>query len=175
MENYDEQYTCQACGCHEFYVEHYYTLTRYYVDTLPCECSYNDEDLAAMRNYSVSTVLREAGPLEEDHHWTYDESPEEIDRWEDEVEYEVYCPECAQSAERSDWETTEEDWEEDDHEFYVRCENCDREIEFGWSHPDRGGRIWPAEATDFNPWKSWPEPRYREAWLAKTWIRPDFR
>lgn len=57
--------------------------------------------------------------------------------------------------------------------FFVRCDNCGREIEFGWSHPDRGGRIWPVEASCFNPWKSWPEPRYRRAWKQRKWLRPE--
>lgn len=56
--------------------------------------------------------------------------------------------------------------------FYLRCDNCYREIEFGWSHPDRGGRIWPVEASCFNPWKSWPEPRYRKSWQRRGWLRP---
>lgn len=56
--------------------------------------------------------------------------------------------------------------------FFVRCEQCDREIEFGWSHPDRGGRIWPVEAVCFNPRMSWPEPRYRRSWRQKGWLRP---
>ena len=52
-------------------------------------------------------------------------------------------------------------------EFYVHCDGCDREIEFGWSHPDRGGRIWPVECEGFNPWKSWPDPRFKESWTKK--------
>jgi hypothetical protein len=59
-----------------------------------------------------------------------------------------------------------------DEEFYVNCEGCEREIEFGWTHPDRGGRIWPAECADFNPGMCWPEPRYREAWAEKNWLQP---
>lgn len=55
---------------------------------------------------------------------------------------------------------------------YLRCDDCDREIEFGWSHPNRGGRIWPVEASCFNPWKSWPEPRYRKSWQRKGWLHP---
>jgi hypothetical protein len=49
----------------------------------------------------------------------------------------------------------------DSQEFYVRCEGCNREIVFGWSHPDRGGRIWPIECTDYIPGKDWLEPRYQ--------------
>jgi hypothetical protein len=57
-------------------------------------------------------------------------------------------------------------------EFYVFCAGCDREIEFGWSRPDRQGRIWPVEAGDFNPEQTWPETRYREAWAARDWLGP---
>jgi hypothetical protein len=57
--------------------------------------------------------------------------------------------------------------------WYVRCSDCDREIEFGWSHPGRAGRFWPVEAACFNPWKSWPEPRYRKVWKARGWLRPN--
>lgn len=65
-----------------------------------------------------------------------------------------------------------EEEDEESNEFYVRCLGCNREIEFGWSHPDRGGRFWPSECTDFNPWICWPEPRYREKWAKKNWLRP---
>jgi hypothetical protein len=70
-------------------------------------------------------------------------------------------------------ENTEYEVEEDPNsfEFWVRCEGCDRDIEFGWSHEDRGGRIWPAECSDFNPWNCFPEPRYEEAWARRGWVR----
>ena len=45
-------------------------------------------------------------------------------------------------------------------EFYVNCAGCDRAIEFGWSQPNRGGRIFPVECSDFMPGNIWPEPRY---------------
>ena len=60
----------------------------------------------------------------------------------------------------------------DRYAFYVRCGGCRREIEFGWSHPERAGRIWPAECSDFNPWKGVPEPRFTESWHKKGWLRP---
>ena len=55
--------------------------------------------------------------------------------------------------------------------FFVNCAGCDREIEFGWSQPDRGGRIYPAECSDFIPEKIWPEPRYLDSWQQKHWLR----
>jgi hypothetical protein len=85
----------------------------------------------------------------------------------------VYCDECLERADDLSWESHEDGEPDiDDEQFYVRCAGCERNIEFGWSHPDRGGRIWPAECADFNLWKSWPEPRYSETWAAKNWLRP---
>jgi len=55
--------------------------------------------------------------------------------------------------------------------WYVRCAHCDREIKFGWSHPERGGRIWPVEAACYNPWKSWPEARYRKGWPPRPGVK----
>lgn len=100
---------------------------------------------------------REWGSLDDYHQWEYDEG-ELIER-ETDWEIEGSFPEG-------------EELDLDSVEFFVNCADCDREIEFGWSHPDRMGRIWPAECSDFNPWKSWPEPRYRENWKNKNWLRP---
>jgi hypothetical protein len=57
--------------------------------------------------------------------------------------------------------------------FYVNCAGCDREIEFGWSQADRGGRIFPAECSDFIPEKLWPEPRYLNSWHEKHWLKKE--
>ncbi len=66
------------------------------------------------------------------------------------------------------------DFEKDNDKGYweIRCASCDHDIEFGWSHPGRTGRIWPAESSDFNPWKSCPDPRFVESWEKKGWLRP---
>lgn len=131
-----ELFTCSNCGGHELTVTHTW-------------------DIIAGGIFRES--WQEWGPLDDDHHWTYEEQ------------------ELIEELPEDDSEPTEgrED-DPDSHEFFVNCTNsdCDREIEFGWSHPDRGGRIWPAECTDFTPWKCWPEPRYRESWKAKNWLRP---
>jgi hypothetical protein len=57
------------------------------------------------------------------------------------------------------------------HKFYVHCAGCDREIEFGWSHPNRGGRIFPVECSDFLPEEVWPDPKYVEVWRQRGWLR----
>jgi hypothetical protein len=74
--------------------------------------------------------------------------------------------------------TTEEEYEifepannPGNDKFYVNCADCDREIEFGWSQPNRGGRIFPVECSDFLPGEIWPEPRYLDSWHQKHWLR----
>ena len=93
---------------------------------------------------------------------------------EDELCFEINCQECfeANGGDEHAWVTEEEEPEVEDVEFTVCCAKCGHEIEFGWSQADRGGRIWPVEAADFNPRVNWPEPRYAEAWARRGWLRP---
>ena len=162
-------YTCVECGCHEFIVVHEYTLTEPYSEQVLCDCDGTDDGIAFVRQAHTATPYLASGELDDEHHW-HEEWPEPMAEAEDqEDESEVFCGDC---AENNEIQIAEDEGEYGDDEFYVRCNDCDREIEFGWSHPDRGGRIWPVEASDFNPWKSWPEPRYRDAWAAKNWLRP---
>ncbi|MFL6283546.1 MAG: hypothetical protein ACJ74Q_10445 [Pyrinomonadaceae bacterium] len=117
--------------------------------------------------------MKRVGDLDEEHRVPTWEEPEKIDAGEpEEDESETLCVVCVAEAEESDWRLEDDGSETDEEEFFVRCGGCHREIEFGWSHPDRGGRFWPVDASDFNPWKSWPEPRYVESWRAKGWLRP---
>ena len=102
---------------------------------------------------------------------------EELDTVEEEIEYEVKYYKCLEEARQNGWSTEVEssNINEDSVEYWVRCSGCHREIEFGWSHPDRGDQIWPIECTDSNSWKGCPEPRYHDKWLECGWIRPDLR
>ncbi len=61
-------------------------------------------------------------------------------------EYEIYEPEINPGNDK----------------FYVNCAGCDREIEFGWSQSNRGGRIFPVECSDFIPGKYSPE---QDIWI----------
>jgi hypothetical protein len=170
-------FRCKNCGCTDLIIEDEYTAVEEFVNTLGCDCEDGPSDgIAATFTNVVRTQLSERGVLDEDHRAQEWEKSEETGDAETEcIEHEVYCQECYESADQNDWEihNNPEDDETEDSEFFVRCAGCDREIEFGWSHPDRGGRIWPAESKDFNPWKSWPEPRYRESWAKKGWFRPN--
>jgi len=169
-------FRCKECGSDELRVEHDYSITEEIVKTLECGCD-DENEFAAQQTIYVTTSYVETSPLDEDHRIGPTEDTETLDTDYEKDDLEVLCHKCFDEAEEGDWtsETESSEVDEDSHEFYVRCAGCDREIEFGWSHPGRGGRIWPAESKDFNPWKSWPEPRYRDKWLEKGWIRPDLR
>ena len=174
MEEEFLSFKCKDCGSTELYVEHEYVVTEEIVNTLKCTCD-DEHEFAAQRIHHIMTPYLDTMTLEDDHHMGSVENHEELDKDEEEIDYKVQCPTCLGETEQQDWSTEVESLGSDNHEFYVRCAGCDREIEFGWSHPGRGGRIWPAESSDFNPWKSWPEPRYRGKWLERGWIRPDLQ
>ena len=169
-------FKCKECGSDELYIESKYSITKELVDTLECSCDEENES-AAQRTYTVTTTYLDRMNLDDEHRAGGMEETEELDTVEEEINYEVKCYKCLEEAQQNAWITEVESSsiDEDSVEYWVRCSGCHREIEFGWSHPDRGGRIWPAECTDFNPWKSWPEPRYRDKWLECGWIRPDLR
>ncbi len=58
-------------------------------------------------------------------------------------------------------------------EFFVNCGNCDREIEFGWSQPDRRGLVFPVEFSDFDPLNNPGRiPKYVDIWQRRGWLRP---
>jgi hypothetical protein len=167
-------YTCENCGGHNFDVIHEYVQVTTAQRTLECSCDDGVADEpAAVETTVCRESVRERGPLDDDHRFQIDEAETDDREWDD-SEWEVNCQACLDAAEQIDWE--EDDHPEvecEDDEFAVRCASCDHEVEFGWSHPDRGGRVWPCEANDHNPWKSWPEPRFAEAWAKRGWLRPN--
>ena len=69
-----------------------------------------------------------------------------------------------------DYEIYEQQDNPGNDKYFVNCTGCDREIEFGWAHPDRGGGIFPTECSDFVPEEFWPEPRYLNSWRQKHWL-----
>jgi len=171
----DEEFifTCKDCGSHNLRVVQQYEKNFNCKSELKCfdDCE-NGHELAAIREFQRIDSLHSWGWLEEDHHYSSEEE-EIIESESGDENLEVFCEDCFEDADADDWDYDEElDDDEYECEVYVICDGCDREIEFGWSHPDRGGRIWPAECDDFNPWKCWPEPRYKDVWATKNWLRP---
>jgi len=146
------KFTCKTCGSHNLVVTHVWST------------------LAG----SESESWREWGPLEADHLWRYDYQ-EKIEKDEDDndgVERGDFgeFAEDDSDSEPEEYQVFEQESDPESDEFYVNCENCDREIEFGWSQPDRGGRIFPVECSDFDPREAWPESRYLDSWQQKGWL-----
>lgn len=168
-EGDDPGYHCENCGSEEFIVEEVVTDVVVVDLSWPCE---HDHGSAAIRRIAEFTTLRRSASLDEDHRCEpNDDDDEMIDYEEEERLFDVACSSCLEIADADDVERGEVERDTVERETWVCCAECGHEIEFGWSHPD-GGRIWPCEAADFNPWKSWPEARYVEAWAERGWLRP---
>jgi hypothetical protein len=147
------EFTCKTCGGHEL------TVTRVW------------KILAG----PDSERWQEWGPLEADHHWRYEfkekiekekDNDDEVERWD----FDEYTKDDS-SSKPEEYEIFEEESDPEGDEFFVNCASCDREIEFGWSQPNRGGGIFPVECSDFISGEIWPEPRYLDSWQQKHWLR----
>lgn len=167
-------FKCKDCGCERLDVVSYYQRTENITRYVECTCGHTDEP-AAICTAHITTVRKKEYAFTETHHF-HEESDDEIERLENEEDSVVInCSKCHGEAEEADWEdeeVTPDDIEDETTEFEVICAECSREIEFGWSHENRGGRIWPSECDDFNPWKCFPEPKFEKSWHEKGWLRP---
>ena len=144
-------FTCGKCGGHELIVTHVWNI----------------------QAGTDSESWREWGPLKDDHHWQY-EFKEKIEKnADDEVQLGDFSEfeEDDSDSEPEEYETNETETNRESDEFYINCGNCDREIEFGWSLPDRRGLILPIEFSDFNSVESWPDPKYVDVWQKRGWLR----
>jgi hypothetical protein len=145
------KFTCKECGGHNLVVTHVW-------------------EILAGAN---SERWQEWGPLKNDHHWLF-EFREVI---EDDVENEVQRGDFGEfeeddsATEPEEYEIYEPETSRESDNFFVNCGNCDREVEFGWSEPDRRGLIWPVEFSDFIPSECWPDPKYTDLWRERQWLR----
>jgi hypothetical protein len=152
-DNAVSNFTCQECGGHNLIVTHVWSI------------------LAG----PDSENWQEWGLLKANHLWRYT-FKEKIDKEEDDDDeggqgdYGEFAEDDSDS-EPEEYEVFRPESDSESDEFFINCAGCDREIEFGWSKPDRGGRIFPVECTDFVPGKFWPEPRYFDSWQKKHWLR----
>jgi hypothetical protein len=147
------KFSCKTCGGHKLTVTRIWTI------------------LAG----PASERWQEWGPLEADHHWHYEFKERVEQKPYKEVERGDFgeFTEDDSASEPEEYEIFEPENNPESDEFYVNCANCDREIEFGWSQPNRGGRIFPVECSDFIPGKCWPEPRYFNSWQQRHWLRTE--
>jgi hypothetical protein len=150
--NHVSKFTCNICGGNELIVSHIWNIE-----------AGND-----------SERWREWGPLKDDHHWQYrfKEKLQEQDE-DDAVELGDFgeFEEDDSASEPEEYEVYEPETNRESDEFFVNCGNCDREIEFGWSQPDRRGLILPVEFSDFIASESWPDPKYVDVWQQRGWLR----
>jgi hypothetical protein len=145
-----DKFTCSSCGGHTLTVTHVWSL------------------LAGEK----SERWREWGPLKENHNQQYEFKEKIGDTSDDEVQKGDFgeFQEDDSASEPEEYEIHASETNPESGEFFVNCENCDREIAFGWSQPDRQGLILPVEFSDFNPSESWPDPRYADAWRINGWV-----
>ena len=147
-------FTCKTCGGHDLNVFRFWTI------------------LAG----PDSEAWQEWGPLEADHRWHF-EFKQKLEKDNDQEtadtiarrDFAEYTKDSS-SSEPEEYEIHEPESNPGNDRFYVSCTGCDREIEFGWSEPNRGGGIFPVEWADFNPKGLWPEPRYLNAWQQRGWL-----
>ncbi|HKZ43582.1 MAG TPA: hypothetical protein VJZ78_00930 [Anaerolineales bacterium] len=144
------QFTCKTCGGHQLTVARVWTI------------------LAGPE----SETWQEWGPLKSDHTWRFkfkekieNEKINDTRRWD----FTEYTKDNS-SSRPEEYEIFEPEENPGNDKFYVNCSNCDREIEFGWSQPNRRGGIFPVECSDFNPDGIWPEPRYLDSWQKRGWL-----
>jgi len=144
------KFTCNSCNGHDLIVTHIWSI------------------LAGAR----SERWQEWGPLNDNHHWQYEFKEKIEENADDEVQRGDFgeFAEDDSDSEPEKYETYETETNRESDEFFVNCGICDREVEFGWSKPDRRGLIMPVEFTDFIPSESWPDPKYLDIWQRKGWL-----
>ena len=148
-------FTCKTCG------EHRLTVSRVWL---------------TLAGHKIER-WQESGPLKANHLWSFKirekiqkeidpNKEDEVKRWdfgEDTKNNSSSKPEGNKLFEYGSFPSGDK--------FYVNCAGCDREIEFGWSQPNRGGRIFPIECSDFISEKVWPDPKYENVWQQRGWLR----
>lgn len=150
-DNNRPKFTCSQCGNHELVVSHTWII----------------------QAGTSGETWREWGPLKNDHHWRYEFKEKVQSDEDDEVELGDFSDFEADdsSSEPEEYEINETRTDREGDEFFLNCGNCDRQVEFGWSLPDRRGIILPVEFSDFDPAKAWPDPKYADLWQQRGWLQ----
>ncbi len=174
-ENEVAFFKCKKCGSRTLYVTWIIDATETCESVLPCRCG--NEETAIHQRERIVTQEQRTGYVTQDRHIHIDEH-DELEELERDVEDEqIACEDCYEKYgdQLQLWEQTKSDVDEDDEgsDLTITCDGCGREIEFGYSHPNKQGRIFLGEDdTDFNPWLTFPDPKYFEKWKRKGWLRP---
>ena len=164
-------FRCRDRECDQLRVEREATRDTTMRSYLNCRCEEGHEEAAICESVRVERI-RESGHLRDDHEWAKEEF-EVLDSHYEEPWRDVYCESCFAQAGPEAWfleGIKPADVVDAEEEFFVRCDQCGREVEFGWRHEGRGGPAFPCEASDFDPRTCVPEPRYWQAWAQRGWI-----
>lgn len=182
MDNNEEvtriDFTCDRCTSQSLLVTCYYDTRQDCTGTLPCKCGFAQDGIAAIkkghatRSYSYWCILQ-ANHSFHFEDWGAATDPEFFDRIVPEPKprkkvdkHKVFCKRCAKEAKPQDWNVSEGSTQkvEESIDYLVSCNSCFRLVPFGWGEQDRGGGVWPIESEDFNPYRVWPDPEYKEEW-----------
>jgi hypothetical protein len=170
-DNYN--FTCSKCGCHEFKVVRGWVDVSTEREWQACTCS-RSEPVAWVNLYKRFAPLTESSLLGEDH--TYEVGSTECDdEWVHSLYCAIQCEHCYYGF-SGNYDPTEGESLEDYIEvpgtenWIVRCNACNRDIEFGWSGEVGDSEIWPVEAEDFDPEKVTPDPKFEAAWIKRGWL-----
>ncbi len=172
MKSRSKLYRCIECGHTHFDVIKEFLSGFSYLESYPCRCG--KARPAATRECIERAFYQSVGTLHESHHYTLEETDKIEKIATRNQEFDIFCPDCFNEASEGDLQVeARKESQEEDVAYYVRCAQCGREIEFGWSEPNRGGGlIWPVESVDFQPENIWPEPRFADLWVKRGWMKP---
>ena len=159
MEDYRPwEFTCNTCGDHRLIVSRIWLI------------------LAGINRER----WQECGPLNGKHLWRFksrekigneidQNNVDEVKRWD----FGEYPKNDSSSKPEDEHKKIQREGYPGGDKFYVNCAGCDREIEFGWSHPNRRGRIYPVECSDFIHGEVWPDPKYADVWKQRASFKQD--
>jgi hypothetical protein len=153
-------FTCKECGNHDLYVIRNYAMNSLFRFA-------DHEELMGYEGESYEEFEQE-GEIEHDHRFLWS-SPHSSGVNESIVKrFSIDKDDISDYPEEKEYD--EPELEKGSEAYYLYCRGCNREIEFGWTQPNREGRIWPVEYSDFDPRDAFPEPRYKESWEEKGWL-----
>jgi hypothetical protein len=168
-------FKCKDCGSRTLDTVCIIDVTQTIDEVLPCQCG-NEEYAAYVRTRTVELV-QHTGYLGANRH-VFTEESQTIDELEREVEDEqIICKKCYEkfNEESRLWQIVDTHTDENNESgnLTITCNGCGREIEFGYSHANKQGRIFLGDDdSDFNPWKTFPDQKYLEIWRKRGWLRP---
>lgn len=164
-------FRCVCCGGRNFVLEHNFVRVEVRTETLDCTCDPVSPDGAGGRMVTERWRCRTWQEIGSDHEVDLSDTgdDEELEDEEEDI-LDEGCPACVADADDEAWRLEDSVAEDvDDEQFLVYCEDCDHDIEFGWS--DDGQKVWPCEARDFKPTSCVPDPQFEAAWAIRGWCR----